>query len=304
MKHNITVISWMACFFLLAQFIGLAVLYQYIDVESSMRTGKTQFRNLELAGLPLERPQVQERFSYAYIMGAVLIGTALMLMLIKWPVPWLWKLWFASAIIVCLSLALAAFIPSTIALAIAAMVAVVKVFRPNWWVQTFTELFMYAGLAVIFVPIMNLSSAVILLFLISLYDAYAVWHSRHMIALAQFQAKEQMFAGLVVPYEGARVKTTLPPSIVHARQEGHAVRKNPSRIRTAILGGGDIGFPLMFTGVVLKSWGLVPAGIIPLFATAALVILFVKGQDGKFYPAMPILSLGCLVGLAVARVLL
>lgn len=297
MKHNLPVIGWMAAFFLVAQFIGIAVIYSYIDVDASVRSGRTEFRGLELGGQPMERPQWEESSSFIWMMAAILVGTALMLLLMRFRFQVLWKFWFGLAVTITLGLSLAAFIPSTVALVVALVAAIVKVLRPNWWVQTFSELFMYSGLAVIFVPVMDLTSAVLLLVLISAYDAYAVWKSKHMITLARFQAGAKMFAGLVIPYQDGRIRTSLPSGIEHGR-------KKPSQkapvIRTAILGGGDIGFPIIFTGVVLKTWGLYPSLVIPLTATISLIYLFIRGEDGKFYPAMPFISFGCLVGLAIA----
>ncbi|MBR9683757.1 hypothetical protein GOV03_04420, partial [Candidatus Woesearchaeota archaeon] len=71
------------------------------------------------------------------------------------------------------------------------------------------------------------------------------------------------------------------------------------KVKIALLGGGDIGFPLIFTGVILKVFGLWQALIIPIFSGAALLALLLKGNEKKFYPAMPFITIGCLVGLAV-----
>jgi len=72
------------------------------------------------------------------------------------------------------------------------------------------------------------------------------------------------------------------------------------KARIAVLGGGDIGFPLIFAGVVLKEWGLLPSLIIPIFALIALAGLFYFSKEKKFYPAMPFISAGCFVGLLVS----
>jgi hypothetical protein len=76
------------------------------------------------------------------------------------------------------------------------------------------------------------------------------------------------------------------------------------RVKNAILGGGDIGFPLLFAGAVMKGlmlentvWiGFLKTLLIPLFTVCALYFLFIKGEDNKFYPAMPFLSAGCFIG--------
>ena len=43
MKHNLKITLVLLSIFLLAQFIGIAVLYNYIDVDKSKKAGKTIF---------------------------------------------------------------------------------------------------------------------------------------------------------------------------------------------------------------------------------------------------------------------
>ena len=117
-----------------------------------------------------------------------------------------------------------------------------------------------------------------------------------MIKLEKFQSKSEVFAGLAIPYESGKSQA----------KEKHAVKagKAEHRKSMAILGGGDIGFTLIFAGVVMKGLmlkeavfiGFLKTLIIPVFVTLALLVLLFKGEHGKFYPAMPVLSLGCFVG--------
>lgn len=301
MKHNYLVIGIVIGLFVLAQIIGVMVLNNYIDVDESVKQGKTIFRDVEVAGSVLERPDVDESQSFAYMALGVLIGTLILLMIARWNLMLVWKLWFFLATMLCLSIAFGGFIiNSYTAFVLGALVAFYKVFRPNVFVQNISELFMYGGLAVIFVPIMNLFSAIALLILISAYDMYAVWKSRHMIELAHFQSKSAMFAGLMIPYSQKDEKTK-----IHAKAKAGklAPAPKPSMIRNAVLGGGDVGFPLIFSGVVLKTYGLWQAYAIIPFTAIALLILFLKGENEKFYPAMPPIAAGCLIGLGIVAML-
>ena len=162
------------------------------------------------------------------------------------------------------------------AIILAVVFALLKIFKPNKYIHNFTELFIYAALAAIFVPLLNVWSVVILLVLISIYDYIAVRKTKHMVKLAKSQSKAKVFAGFLIPYDKDKV---------------------------AILGGGDVGFPLLFAGVVMMHFGFgfldFRNFIIPLFAALGLLYLFVKSDKKKFYPAMPYVTLGCLVGLGV-----
>jgi presenilin-like A22 family membrane protease len=289
MKHSIKITLILLAIFLLAQFIGIGVLYNYIDVEKSAEEGKTVFEELPIG----ERPPIEEATSFIWILLAVLIGTVILLLLIKYKVYFLWKIWFLMAVVLALTISWAAFIKETYALFLALAFGFWKIFRPNVLVQNFTELFIYGGLAAIFAPLFNLWSVIVLLFLISGYDAYAVWKSKHMITLAKSQAKARIFAGLLIPYK-LRLR---------AGKKGKKVKRAGKKIRTAILGGGDIGFPLIFTGVILKVFGLWQSLVIPIFSGAALLFLLLKGDEDKFYPAMPFITAGCLIGLGVVLLL-
>ncbi len=284
MKHSFKITVLLLLFFLLAQFIGLTILHLYIDQEETIAEGKTIFKELPIG----ERPPLEERTSYFPVILAILIGTGFLWLLIRYKLVWLWKFWFLVAVIISLTIAFSALIKPEIALILALLLGIWKIFKPNFWVQNITELFVYGGLAAIFVPLFSLWSAIILLILISIYDAYAVWKSKHMIILAQSQTKAGMFAGLVLPYQ---ITKSVP---LKTKTKIKAIR-----VRTAILGGGDIGFPLIFAGVILKEFGLLSSLIIPLFAMAGLALLFWKAEEKKFYPAMPFISAGCFVGLGL-----
>jgi len=201
MKHTYTVTAVLVCLFFLSQMIGLGVLNQYVDWIATEETGETTFKEINLSGVWVERPPIEEEYSFFYILIAIVIATLIVLLIIKFKKVWIWKSWFYLSVVFCLTLAFSAFISGIIAFFAALTLGYFKVFRPGIISQNVTELFVYAGIAVLFVPVMNLLSAVLLLLGISLYDAYAVWKSKHMIKLAKFQTEAKVFAGLFIPYK-------------------------------------------------------------------------------------------------------
>ncbi len=248
----------------------------------------------------LERPKLEESTSYIWIISAIIIGTLLLLLLIKFKKMSLWKLWFFLAVFSTMSIAFSAFIPHTLAAVLAFTLALMKIYKPATIIQNLTEIFIYGGLAAIFVPVLNLFAAFALLTLISIYDIIAVRHTKHMVTLAKFQAKSSVFAGLFIPYwEKGNI----------ASKEKGIIQKKGSRI--AVLGGGDIGFPLLFAGVVMKEMmlnnpeltSLLKTLIIPIFVSLALFYLLAKGKKDQFYPAMPYLTVGCVIGYLVVLVI-
>ena len=283
MKHTLKITSMLILLFFLSQVVGLAITNQYIDHEKTAETGVTAWEELPYE---IERPPVDESSSFIYIIIAVLFGTGLLMLLIKFKKVNLWKFWFFISVVMCLTIALKPFMEQEIALAISFVFALFKVVKPNIFIHNITEVFIYGGIAAILVPIMNLYAAFMSLILISIYDAYAVWKSKHMVTLAKFQTSSKVFAGLSIPYK--------MPKKEDKKKAGRVVKIE--KIKTAILGGGDIAFPLIFAGVVMKNTGFLTSLIIPVFVSAALLILMIKSKKDKFYPAMPFLSLGCLAG--------
>lgn len=291
MKHSWVVTFSLVLLFAAAQLVGLAILSEYVvktDEGVSWKELPT------IAGVSIERPDVAPSLSIWYILAAILVGTVFILLIVKFGKVLLWKLWFLLAIVMCLSVAFGAFVGSVWAFVLALLFGVWKVVRPNIFVHNFTELFIYGGLAAIFVPILNVFYAFILLVALSFYDMYAVWKSKHMVSMAKFQTKSGIFAGLLIPYSFKVAK------ISHSKRKS---KKIQSQIRTAVLGGGDIGFPLIFAGTILVSLDLVSALWVSLGATLALVCLLLASEKDRFYPAMPFLTVGCAIGYVIAILL-
>ena len=279
MKHTIKVTSIVLLMFLLAQLIGLVIVKQYLPRET----------------LPfnIEKPQLEEQTSFIPLFITIIIATLLALILIRFSAMRLWKLWFFLSVLFTLVIAFAAFIPQAIALILALILALWKVLRPNIYIHNLTELFIYGGLAAIFVPVLSIFSVSILMILIAIYDMIAVWKTKHMIKLAKFQASSKTFAGLLIPY-----------SLKKPKPKKGVSKKIIVPVRTAILGGGDIGFPLLFAGVILKiSNSFLNAFIISIFAALALMFLFIIAEKKKFYPAMPFIAVGCFVGYLVTLII-
>jgi presenilin-like A22 family membrane protease len=300
MKHQPYVVIFLLSLFLLAQFIGLFVLDNYVDKEVTAATGVVTYRELP-AGI--ERPDIAPNYSFVFISIAILIGTGILLLIMKFRSFNLWKLWYFLAVTLSLAIAWAAFIPQAVAGFAAFVAAVLKVFRPNFIIHNLTELFIYSGLAAIFVPIMNVFSASVLLLLISAYDMYAVWKSKHMISMAKFQTASNLFAGLAIPKSLPPVSKTTAAIKNKKISRIETTKKIMAEEKVAIIGGGDIGFPLLFAGVVMAQVGFQKSFIIPIFATLGLAVLFMLSRKGKFYPAMPFVTAGCFIGYGFLRLL-
>jgi len=301
MKHTIKITLFLILMFFLAQILGIAVLNSYIDVPQSKTMNATVYKELPY---DIERPEMSPTISVLYIIAGVIIGTIIVLLIIKFRKPVVWKVWYFLAVLISLSIAFSAFISSGISFIISGILAWLKTFQQYTYINIAAELFIYAGIAAIFVPVLNVISMLVLLSIISVYDMYAVWHSKHMVEMAKFQTDSKLFAGLAVPYNiGKNKKDVQKVDGKSKKSEKDSETRSSSNIssesRTAVLGGGDIAFALLFAGVILQSFGLWYAVIIAFSTTISLAALFFMAEKDKFYPAMPFISFGCFIGYAI-----
>jgi len=306
MKHTLKVTLMLALFFLIAQGVGLVIVSQYVDIGKSSEAGKsipTEVAANSPGGAPPEVEQ-EDIWKYAiYLISAIIFGTLIVLILIKFKMVRSMKAWFLIGITICLAKAIYPFIfhiltlmsvaswATATAIMLAGVMAYFKIFRSNILVHNLGEILLYGGLASFIVPILNVQWAAIVLVVISLYDMFAVWKSKHMIKMAKFQTEARTFAGLFIPYDKQdRIHVSLDTKL-ESKDDGK---------RNAILGGGDIAFPLLFSGTVLQATAMVLApAIITITTTIALFLLLYKSKPNKFYPAMPFISAGCFVGYAI-----
>ena len=273
MKHTIKIIAILVTLFLLTQYIGLYIVSSYTKKTTQVIDGK-EITKLKWESLPyeIERPELNQETSFLSMIIAIFFVTFLILMVMKFNLELIWKIWFFLSVFLCLIIAFSAFMIEQLSFILASLLSYAKIFKRNIITQNISELFIYGGLAAVFVPIINMKGAIIFLIIISIYDFIAVFKTKHMIHMAKNQVKMKIFPGLMIP---------------------------SAKKKIAVLGGGDLGLPLLFTGVALKTIGI-KSLIIPIFSAISLYYLMMLGKKNKFYPAMPFLTVGCFIGYLIA----
>lgn len=301
MKHALKITALLLLMFFVTQLLGLVVANIYFASGDALPYG-------------MEPPKdVDPTTSLFSIVFAICIAVLLVLLLMKLRVETFLRIWFFVVIILALGITInSAFLntdlssttwdfgffstnaASFISFLIALPLAAIKVFRRNVIIHNFTELLIYPGIAVIIIPLLSVWAALVLLVLISLYDLYAVWHAGFMQKMARYQMNNvKVFSGFLVPYIGKKEAEM----IRKAKESKSKKMMKKIKINLAILGGGDVVFPIIVAGVVLREVGLLAALSIPVGATIALALLFYFSKKGKFYPAMPFISAGCIFAL-------
>ena len=308
MKHNLKITSIILIMFLLTQFIGLYVVNHY----STIRVIDGKIQNVSAPNLPfgMNPPEIERESDYYSLFTGLIIAfvmaIVLLFLLTKFEWKFIIKLWFFVVVIIALGISFASFFPqhrltSLIAVLVAVPLAFIKIYRQNFLVHNITELFVYPGIAAVFVPILNIWTIIVLLILISFYDMWAVWHSGIMQKMAKYQIDTlNIFSGFFVPYANKKVKEKI--KLLKQKYKSRKISKKELKskkfkINIAILGGGDVIFPIITSGVMLKTFGMTSAILVILGALFGLAGLFLFSEKKKFYPAMPFITAGIFLGI-------
>ena len=249
MKHNWKITILLLSMFLATQIIGLYVINHYSPIEVVNHVEQNTTSPQLPFGLQPQPIPPQTSFWTTYfpsIIFAFIIAISLYFLLTKFRSKFVLRAWFFVVVIIALSVSIISFLPYPLpfmimALVVATVLAFFKIYKQNFLIHNLTELFIYPGIAAIFVAILNsptdpnqgIYAIIILLIIISLYDMWAVWHSGVMQKMAKYQINNlKIFGGFFVPYISKRLKLKL-------KKEGRAGRKNKKiKVNIALLGGG------------------------------------------------------------------
>ncbi len=315
MKHKLSITLLLLAMFLATQFIGLYVVNQYapklaISVNETNQTEFTIEKNDLPFGLSIQDDDKPDFFGiiFSFILAFLVI---FFLMKYKWKL--IMRIWFFLVVAIALSISFYSLLigrteqAQIIALSAGFLFAVFKIYKPNVIIHNATELLIYPGIAAIFVEILNPVSIILLLVIISLYDMWAVWRSGIMQKMAKFQMEElNLFGGFLIPTMSKKVREKIDQ--IRQKYKGKEIptnlKKRKFKVSLAILGGGDIIFPIITSGVFMRVYGLLPALFIIVGSFAGLTYLFAITKKGKAYPAMPYITAGIFLGLLVWRMFL
>jgi len=333
MKHTFKITLILISMFIITQIIGLLVVGSY-GLQGTCKfynqtTGQYETR-AEKIEMPegLQAPELKTQVDFFSMLPMIIISFIIAIFLFfilsKIKINYILRYWFFIVVILGIWITINSLIhyillyndicnspinlflssvpiSGLIAFAIAVPLAILKVFKRNIIVHNITELLIYPGIAAVFVAILNVWTIIILLIIISIYDIWAVWHSGIMQKLAKFQMNElKVFGGFYVPYASKKEREQI--RLIREKYKNHKIsekqlKSKNIKISLAILGGGDIVFPIITAGVFLKTLGIWPAIFVVIGASIALFLLFLFSQKKKFYPAMPFLSAGIFLGM-------
>jgi presenilin-like A22 family membrane protease len=248
-------------------------------------------------------PKVSPQFPVIYFFCAVaVIGLVLFLIPVsklKWVFRGLFVLLYAWGVFIVLTLTIQA---QVLAISIFAAAAGIAWFiRPSVWLQNVLMLLALVGIGSVFGVLLSPWPIMIFLLVVALYDYLAVRFG-YMMWMAKKLTQSDSLPAFIIPKTNSNWNHNLKSNSSKTIIEGEAAEREYS-----ILGGGDIGFPLILMVSVYANFGLGNAIMMAAFALAGLVSAFVIQSlflKGKPMPALPPISIACLIGLCIIRFLI
>jgi len=279
MKHNLKITIIILSMFLISQVIGLYVVNSYSNTKVLPYGMQANVPASSGSGL-------------ISIIFSLIFAILIIFLLTRYKSKIVMKVWFFLVTVLALGVTFVSFFPpikavSLWVLILAVPLAFFKIYKRDILIHNITEVLIYPGIAAIFVPLLNIIGIIILLVIISIYDMWAVWKSKIMIKMANYQMKElKILGGFMIPYLSKAQKKKVK------KMSKEELKKKGIKAKVGILGGGDVVFPMISAGVVLVYWGLIPAIITTLGALLGLSLLLFFSEKKKAYPAMPFISAG------------
>jgi len=229
------------------------------------------------------------------------IATAFLLVLIRFLKGNLFfKAMFALLIIIGVDITLGAFIFEPLAIILAVVVLAARIAKPNILTHNFAMFLAIAGIGAQLGLLLTPLAVVALLIILSVYDYYAVFKSKHMVKL---------FKGMME--KGAAMAIVLPQSTRDLRAEMGAVKSEKLKKYTKkdkrkffMLGTGDVAFPIVFAVSALQhslqSAMFVVAG--SLFGIL-LIHYIINKKKYEALPALPPIALTTIIAFGVSLLL-
>ncbi len=176
-----------------------------------------------------------------------------------------------------------------ISLAIAIILVVLLLKHSEWYMVNLVGILTTVGVALIFGLSLTLLPIIVLLSLFAIYDAIAVYFSKHMVYLADSAIEHKLPAMFVVPSKKG-----------YSFKKASRKRGGESGEREAYyMGYGDVLIPGILVVAAERNFGMLSGIFVLAGALIAMLLLFVMVNTGKPQPGLPYLNAGALAGLIV-----
>jgi len=188
--------------------------------------------------------------------------------------------------------------PLIIALIISITVGVAWFFIPRVWLHNLVMILALVSLGAIFGRLISPWTAMILISALALYDFLAVRFG-YMLWMAKKLTESSTLPAFIIPRSVAEWNSSLKKSDYSTLIAEESFEKKYS-----ILGGGDVGFPLLIVSSSYFGYGFTDAIIVAVFTLVGLLCAYwiqAALLKGKPMPAMPPIAILSLIALLIVR---
>jgi len=182
-------------------------------------------------------------------------------------------------------------IPAAAALAIAVVAGVIWYLIPRVWIHDIVMIFAMVSVGAVFGRFLTPWTSMIIILILAIYDFLAVRFG-FMIWMAKKLSDAYTLPAFVLPQAMSEWNAKLKQSSVT-----RLVEETPSEREFSILGGGDVGFPLLLVTSTYFAYGFTSAIFVAGFSFIGLICVywiqsaFLKGKPMPGLPPIAALSL-------------
>jgi presenilin-like A22 family membrane protease len=242
-------------------------------------------------------PQVSTGFAVLYFLGVVAVmGIILSLIpisILRLVLKALFAFLYSWGVFVFLGL----YLPVIAAMLVATALGLIWFFQPRIWLHNLLLIFSLVSLGATLGPLFSPWAVSLLLGILSIYDLVAVG-SGYMIWMVKQLALSETLPAFLIPRRLISWNMTFKEAGVTN------LLNDESRHRElSVLGGGDLGLPLVLITSVYFTYGFLSALIVAVFSFIGLFFAYfiqIYILKGKPLPALPPISLVSFIGFLVA----
>lgn len=235
----------------------------------------------------------QSPLSGVWFFAVLVVSTAVLLGLYRWNRQLLVRLWFGAALVFTAFVLFDAFLGAVPAAAATLLFAVSRFRTDDMLLRNALDTVPFAGAGALFGAVLGVQAVLVFAALLAVYDYVAVNKLGHMVTLAKAGAESNTLMGFQYPKAG--VEDAADNVELSAERSGETVR-------VGMLGGGDVIVPIVIAVSLIPLFGT-GAAVSVVAGSAAALFLFLtviqSRETEQFYPAIPVVGSGAVVGLAL-----
>ncbi len=233
----------------------------------------------------------------AYFFGVVLVMALVLFLIPQSKLRLVFRALFALIFAWGVFIVAALMLPSVTAYPVAIIAGIAWAFWARIWLHDLLLLVTLAGAGSVFGFLFSPLTFMIFILIIAVYDALAVRFG-FMVWMADKLSESTTLPAFIFPRQIRDWKLNLENVRV-----GELKNKESDKREYSVLGGGDIGFPLMLAVSIFFQDGLGNAVIVGVFALIGLMGAFLiqlLWLKGKPVPALPPIAFASLIGFLIA----